>query len=71
MQFAFGSKVMKPLSTKTGISSAAGDVRGRVQGGAVADAANTRARQRRSVCTSGAVSLSVLHLDNACRRTCE
>ena len=50
MQFAFGSKIVKPGSTKVGVSSKTGEVRGRTQGGAIADGgSNAPTRSRRSV----------------------
>lgn len=47
MQLAFGSKVMKPVSAKTGVSAAAGEVRGRAHGAAAADVGTTLSRPRR------------------------
>ena len=63
MQFAFGSKIVKPGSTKAGVSGVAGEARGRnqggvIRGGAVADGgSNAPIRSRRSVrFLSGAVA---------------
>lgn len=51
MQFAFGSKIVKPGSTKAGMSGKAGEARGKTKGGAVADGgSNAPIRSRRSVC---------------------
>ena len=50
MQFAFGSKIVKPGPSKTGVGSTAGDARSKTQGGAVADGgSNAPIRPRRSV----------------------
>eukprot|EP00904_Undaria_pinnatifida_P010578 jgi/Undpi1/6650/HiC_scaffold_20.g09129.m1 len=48
MQFAFGSKIVKPGPSKTGVGSTAGDARSKTQGGAVADGgSNAPIRPRR------------------------